>query len=102
MPATIQKKPSVMDLLQLFIIASCLFTVGTYLYTWAHNLAPEQEQIVNLISAGGTVPFGVAVTAIWWEYHESITAAIGRLSVGLVGIQKKVQAMLIDLYSRFK
>lgn len=102
MPAIIQKKPSVVDLLQLFIIASGLFTVGTYLYTWTHKLAAEQEQIVDLISAAGTVPFGVAITIIWLTYHASIAATFGKLSASLVSIQKKAKTIFCGLYSRFK
>ncbi|MGE6473198.1 hypothetical protein [Serratia proteamaculans] len=97
-----QKKPSVMDLLSIFMIASALITLGTYLYAWSYDLAPQQEEIFKIISAAIPVPFGLAVAFVWWAFHNTITAAIGKIYASLVGVQQKVGAILFRIKKRFK
>ncbi|MBK3468849.1 MULTISPECIES: hypothetical protein [unclassified Pseudomonas] len=102
MSAVSQKKPTILELLQIFVIASALITAGTYLYTWSHDLAPQQEQIVKLIGAAIPIPFGLAVAYIWWAFQTPITAAVGKFSSSLVGIQRKAKAIFCNLINRFK
>lgn len=102
MSAVNQKKPTILDLLSIFVIASALITIGTYLYTWSNDLAPQQEQIVRLIGAAIQVPFGLAVAFIWRAFQAQITAAVGKLYSSFVRIQQNAKAIFCGLISRFK
>lgn len=102
MSAVSQKKPTMLELLQIFVIASALITAGTYLYTWSHDLAPQQEQIVKLIGAAIPIPFGLAVAFIWWAFQAQIVAAVSKFYSSLVGIQRKAKAIFCSLTNRFK
>lgn len=102
MSAVSQKKPTILELLQIFVIASALITAGSYLYGWSHHLAAQQEQIVKLIGAAIPIPFGLAVAFIWWAFQAPITAAVRKFYSSLVGIQRKAKAIFCSLTTRFK